>query len=154
MMRLASCPGVLRSTNVAHAQRRARRSRPWRVALLVLAGCASCRSGGGDLTCVPAPSIASSPPASATVGQQYTYTVRASYVCGMFSLCGDIVAVELPPGANADARSVAWTPSVDQSGGDFHFTIATPKDDCGDQATQSWTVHVNPSPLAGQARGF
>jgi hypothetical protein len=113
--------------------------------ILLLLGVAGCGGGGGDLGCSasPSPSISSTPPTMAVVGQNYTYSVDAQYNCWI-AVCGAIQAQLLPAGASASSWGVSWTPSRSQANGNFNFKIATMPDPCGHQATQSWTVHVSP----------
>ena len=117
----------------------------------VLGACTGLGGGGGDISCTPPPQINSSPPTQATVGQQYVYDVDAAYLCGMWSICNNIVGVQLPAGATIDDfyDAIIWTPTDEHANQDVGFVIATEQDDCGDAARQSWTVHV--SPAAGAA---
>ncbi len=116
-------------------------------ALLLVVAVGSCGSKG-DMACTPPPQITSSPPTEAIVGQLYVYYAKASYLCGMWDICNNIVALQLPPGAGIDEYydAVLWTPGQDQANKDVAFAIATMPDDCGDSARQSWTVHVTAVP--------
>lgn len=81
----------------------------------------------------------------ATVGQQYQYVVVAGYACVPF-VCRDVRALALPTGAalKFPPPHITWTPTPSQANADASFQIATPRDFCGNQASQSWTVHVLP----------
>ncbi len=100
------------------------------------------------MTCDPPPQITSSPPTEATVGQRYVYYVSAASLCGLWTVCNNVVGVELPDGATIDLfyDSIEWTPPPEQANRDIGFEITTEPDTCGDVARQSWTVHVNPAP--------
>jgi hypothetical protein len=113
------------------------------VLLIFVIGCGSEEDG---LTCTPPPQITSLPPAQATAGQSYVYEVDAHYLCGMWNICNNIVGLQLPAGAIIDDYydTIYWTPGQDHANKDIPFAIATRNDDCGDRATQSWTVHVSP----------
>ncbi len=124
---------------------------------IVLAGLAAlvltaCGSPGGNIgmTCNPGPQITSAPPTVATAGYRYIYYTSASYVCGglLPFICNNIIGVHLPEGAEIDAfyDSIAWTPTASQANTDVQFVIATEPDSCGNQAMQSWIVHVYPAP--------
>ena len=113
--------------------------------LLVLTSCDSL--SGPSCSVDPAPQITSAPPTVATVSSLYEYYVRAQYACSIF-VCADIVGVQLPPGAVSEVSVIRWTPPADQANRDVRFVIATRTDICGERATQSWTVHVYPAPLA------
>ncbi len=120
------------------------------LATLVFAACGS--SGGSfGMTCNPGPQITSTPPTVTTAGYRYIYFTKASYLCGGFLpfTCNNIVGVQLPAGAVVDAfsDSITWTPTAGQANTDVQFVIATEPDSCGNQATQSWTVHVYPAPV-------
>ena len=113
--------------------------------LLLVSGC-----GSGDdssTQCSPSPQITSTPPTSATVGQQYVYTVMAPHECGLLpSTCYDFDALKLPPGAAVDliAKAIIWTPAAGQANTSVPFEIATVPDYCGNRVTQSWSVFVSP----------
>lgn len=117
--------------------------------MIMSIGVTACGMPDGDITCTPPPQITSAPPTSAIVGQQYVYNADASYLCGMWSICNNIVGLQLPPGAGIDdvCGCVTWTPTTNQANTNVRFVIATGTDDCGDRATQSWTVHVYAAPL-------
>jgi hypothetical protein len=115
------------------------------LAVLGVASLAACGSGDSDSSCGTT-RIASSPPTSATVGVQYAYVVDATYQCSFFAVCREVEGLQLPPGAviNSFTDSITWTPTAADANQDVPFLIATPKDFCGDRATQAWTVRVNP----------
>ena len=101
--------------------------------------------GGGAVSCSPRPSITSTPPTTATVGQQYRYHARAQYACIPFlTHCGGIDGVQLPADAGIDntRAAVFWTPSPSHANTIVGLAIATKPDPCGDRATQSWSVTV------------
>jgi DNA-binding beta-propeller fold protein YncE len=92
------------------------------------------------------PSITSTPPTEATVGEQYTYKPVASGLSqpATWSL------VDAPAGMTVDGTTgeVRWTPDAP---GDFTVTLSVANDG-GAFTTQSWTIHVNPAepPPTGQ----
>jgi hypothetical protein len=108
----------------------------------------SCGGGGDGITtvCSPAPSISSSPPTSATVGQQYRYVIAAAHECGTFlpMVCSDVQAQLLPAGATLyeGPPYITWIPSASQANSNVSFRVATAADACGNQASQAWTVRV------------
>jgi hypothetical protein len=108
-----------------------------------------CACGGGDggVTCTPPPTISSTPPTVASVGQQYGYVVQALYVCGFLPFpCGDFNLVISPPGTQVDMalKYIYWTPTSEQANTDVRFRITVGPDACGDSTSQSWTVRVLP----------
>jgi hypothetical protein len=115
----------------------------WLALLLVACG------GGGDdgsASCSPAPSINSTPPTSAGVGEQYHYFVEWTVACIPFITSCGFELVQAPPGAGVDPirRAVYWTPSPSDANSAVTFAIATSSDLCGHRATQSWIVIVSP----------
>jgi hypothetical protein len=108
-----------------------------------------CACGGGDggVTCTPPPTISSTPPTVASVGQQYGDVVQALYVCGFLPFpCGDFNLVISPPGTQVDMalKYIYWTPTSEQANTDVRFRITVGPDACGDSTSQSWTVRVLP----------
>src|SRR5256885_484161 len=129
-----------------------------RVLLRGLAVIALTSCGGGDDggSCFfspppPPPRINAYPSTVATAGYLYRVGVGAAYTCWFLPLvpvtCGGFVALQLPAGARADDFGVSWIPSANQVNTDVQFAIATGRDICGHQATQSWTVHVYAPPV-------
>lgn len=122
------------------------------IVLLILLACGGGGGGGGfgevSTSCSPPPQILSTPSTQATVGQQYSYYIKARHECGSLlpSTCGDVTILTRPAGANYDPYSklITWTPTPNQANTDARFTIATVPDYCGNSVTQSWTVHVMP----------
>jgi hypothetical protein len=128
-----------------------RRALPVVLAVLALTSC----GGGDDSSCpfsAPSPRINSYPPTVATAGYLYGYGVGAAYTCWFIPFfvtmtCGDIVWVQLPAGASAGWTGFSWTPQSNQANTDVPFVIATYPDICGQQAWQSWSVHVYAPPV-------
>ena len=116
---------------------------------VMVIGCGG--SGGNDVveTCSPRPSISSTPPTIAVVGQQYRYVINAVHQCGFVLTCDDVNALRLPALAllNNPPPFITWTPSASQVNTDAPFAIATVPDDCGNRVTQTWIVHVSPAPV-------
>jgi hypothetical protein len=101
--------------------------------------------GGGDdsnVTCSPSPSINSTPPTGAIVGQQYRYDVQFTLACIPFVTPCGLDLLQAAPGAGLSGRTVFWTPAAADAGTSPQFTIATKSDPCGNRATQSWSVFV------------
>ena len=111
------------------------------VVLVLAAGC-----GGGDddgATCSPSPRFNSTPPTTATVGQQYRYDVDFTMACVPFVIPCSFELIQGPPGAGVTSPGVVfWTPGQADAGMSRQFTIQTRADLCGDRATQSWSVSV------------
>jgi NHL repeat len=61
-------------------------------------------------------------------------------------ICGDSYAIILPPGSSGTPL-ISWTPSPSQANTNVAFEVATVPDYCGNQVTQSWSVHVSPAPV-------
>ena len=133
-------------------------SKDFRNALLaglsIMVALTSCGGGGGgddSFSCLySAPRITSSAPTIATAGYQYTYPVSAAYNCAVSSgveACHDVVGVQLPAGASSSGNSISWNPPASEVNTDVNFAVSTPPDVCGNQAAQSWTVHVYAPPV-------
>ena len=107
----------------------------------------ACGGGGGDdsPTCTPAPSINSTPPTTARVGEQYRYQVDFTLACIPLFTCG-FELVQAPPGTfvSPSTSSVFWTPAPSDANRAVTLAIATFGDLCGHRATQSWIVIVSP----------
>ncbi|MGC2165800.1 MAG: Ig-like domain-containing protein [Gallionella sp.] len=110
---------------------------------LFITGCGGSRL---DVTCSPSPQFNSTPPTTATVGQQYNYVVHAVHECGLLPFtCANFYVVQAPSGtSDGSPQNIAWIPSADQVDHDVHFAIATVPDYCGNSTTQSWNVRVLP----------
>ena len=122
------------------------------VGLIFTAGCDSNDSIWGTQTCSPSPRITSTPPQYATVGYWYTYPIQAKYVCSstiLYGYCNDVYGVLMPAGTEIDTYKnyLTWTPSASHANKNILFTIATEPDICGNQVSQSWTVHVYEPPF-------
>jgi hypothetical protein len=121
---------------------------------LLLADCGGGENNGTEKTCSPPPHFNSSPPTQATAQQNYAYMIDAEHECNWLNIpliCGDVRAITLPPGARFGSGGydyLSWTPSVSQANSNVKFSVATVPDDCGNSATQSWTVHVFPDTSA------
>lgn len=112
--------------------------------LLALVGCAP-PGGEGSLECTPSPTITSTPPTVATVGQVYAYHATGYFNC-FLTICFGIEGERLPPGATVSSPNLTWTPAADQAGHSYSFRIRTEADACGDTVSQGWTVEVYPAP--------
>jgi hypothetical protein len=93
-----------------------------------------------------APTIISTPPTQATVGEQYTYQASAS---GSQPITWTLLSP--PAGMTVDPTTglVSWTPAT---AGDFVVTLGA--SNAAGSTSQSWSIRVNPSAVSGSIDSF